>query len=368
MQFKILNWNIGGAKFLEEERDKRKVTREMTNKSLASLIKKFDPDVVTLQEIVQYQEDGHEKFDLIDEIGGYMYFPTILIDTKLVSSKAKWRKLYRNNKWRKDTYFGQGNAYLLKEGSPAFPVWDLSNLDQKSQIDRDKPFVEHVHLDSGLYFGDRNTEPRAALVMHLIYDPSSQGTNESVAARPLDIFVVNVHLTTLMKEREGVPEIDIQASELRLGQLDIVFNGIVSRYNSWRRDGYPERTKSREPAETETFKRHSPVWILAGDFNFTEESDEYMYIKKRYFIDSVPDAGRKTLHGVGTKAKGARNNPTLTLDYVFAGPKFVSLDPVIEEVGLGQNRVIHDHEFRCSDHYPVMSTIDFTPRLEEDPS
>ena len=55
-------------------------------------------------------------------------------------------------------------------------------------------------MDSGLYFGDRNTEPRAALVSHFIYD-SGPSTGDP---KPLDIFVVNLHLTTLMMEREGV--------------------------------------------------------------------------------------------------------------------------------------------------------------------
>jgi endonuclease/exonuclease/phosphatase family metal-dependent hydrolase len=164
-----------------------------------------------------------------------------------------------------------------------------------------------------------------------------------------------------MKEREGVPEIDSLATRARLSQLEVVFNGIVSRYNSWRQDRYPERGKKQEPKETENFDRHSPVWILSGDFNFTEESDEYTYIKKRNFIDTVPHSRKVTPWGNGTKAKGVGNDPTLNLDYIFAGPKFVSLDPVIEEKGLLDNHVIHDHTVRASDHYPIYSKIDFTP-------
>ncbi len=30
-KFKILNWNIGGAKYLQEKEDKRSVTREQLN-------------------------------------------------------------------------------------------------------------------------------------------------------------------------------------------------------------------------------------------------------------------------------------------------------------------------------------------------
>jgi len=361
MRFTILNWNIGGAKFLEEKsRDQRQRTRRTLNDALKGLITSqgASPDVITLQEIVRYKEpDDVEIQDLLGPIEGYRYLPFTLIDTNVVSSRAKWNKVLGGSDWHASTYFSQGNAFLVRKNSPVFPVWDLSSLRQPSPAtDRDH-FVEHVHLDSGLYFGDRNTEPRAALVLHLIYDPAPK----RATGRPVDIFVVNLHLTTLMKEREGVPEIDTLASRTRLGQLDIVFNGIISRYNSWRQDGYPERGKERTPADAEDFRRHSPVWILAGDFNFTEESDEYMYIKKRNFIDTVPHARKETQWGNGTKAKGVGNDPTLTLDYIFAGPKFVSLDPVIEAKGMNDNQIIHDHSYRASDHYPVYSRIDFTP-------
>jgi len=361
MRFTILNWNIGGAKFLEEKtRDERQRTRQVLNTALKNMISSREtaPDVVTLQEIVRYKEpDDVEIQDLLDTIEGYRYLPFSLIDSNLLSSRAKWNKVLRGSDWHKNTYFAQGNAFLVKKNSPVFPVWDLSNLEEPSPLtDRDH-FVEHVHLDSGLYFGDRNTEPRAALVMHFICDPGGAGSPR----KPVDIFIVNMHLTTLMKEREGVPEMDSLATRTRIAQLEIVFNGIVSRYNSWRQDGYPERGKERQPTHKEDFNRHSPVWILAGDFNFTEDSEEYMYIKRRNFIDSVTPARKISPWGHGTKAKGVGNDATLTLDYVFAGPKFVSLDPVIEEKGITDNKIIHDHVFRASDHYPVYSRIEFTP-------
>jgi len=361
MRFTILNWNIGGAKFLEEKtKNERKRTRSALNRALRQIIRtrELAPDVVTLQEIVQYREPDDDKtHDILDTIGGYRYFPFTLIDTDVVSARAKWEKVLRDSDWHRDTYFAQGNAFLVKKDAPVFPVWDLSDLRQKSPATDKEHFVEHVHLDSGLYFGDRNTEPRAALVIHFIYDPGSGSGHR----KPVDIFVVNLHLTTLMKEREGVPEVDTLAEQTRLSQLHIVFNGIVSRYNSWRQDRYPERGEKREPRDHEDFERHSPVWILAGDFNFTEDSVEYMYIKRRNFIDTVLHSRKITQWGSGTKAKGVGNDPTLTLDYIFAGPKFVSLDPMIEERGISDNKVIHDRDLRASDHYPVYSKIEFTP-------
>ncbi len=369
MRFTVLDWNIGGAKFLEKKtRQERQQIRTNINEALIKILKRADfgpqPDVVTLQEIVRYKEPSDELVqEIIDDIPGYDYFPFPLIDSNILSSKAKWSKIMKESDWDSDAYFAQGNAFLIKKGTPLFPVWDLSNLSQPSPIKKNKHLIEKVHLDSGLYFGDRNTEPRAALVAHFIYpNPAriskEKNTNDS---KPLDIFVVNLHLTTLMMEREGVPEIDTLATKMRLNQLNIIFNGIVSRYNCWRQGGYRDRGDKRDEESHETFNRHSPIWIIMGDFNFTEESTEYAFIKRLNFIDTVPNQRKVSEFGKGTKASGISNDPTLNLDYIFAGPKFVSLNPAIEEHGLHSNRVIHDREVRASDHCPVLSSMTFIP-------
>ena len=365
MRFTVLDWNIGGAKVLEQPvRAEREKIRAKINDALRHLIyeRQFGrmPEVIVLQEVVQWREPTDEKLqDLLTPIDDYDYVPFTMIDTQLVSSKAKWNKVRRKSDWHPDTYFAQGNAFLIRKDAPHFPVWDLSRLGVPRPSGHH--FIEVVHLDSGLYFGDRNTEPRGALVAHFVCDPKT-GTE-----RPVDIFVVNVHMTTLMMEREGVPEIDAAAAQIRMDQLKVIFNGIVSRYNSWRQSGYLERGEPREMMEHETKKRHSPVWIIAGDFNFTEESVEYAYVKQMNFLDTVPsDAKRSTIEAeqcLGTKAKGVGNPPTLTLDYVFAGPKFVSLDAAIQQNLIG-NKVIHDREVRASDHYPIMSTITIYPSRE----
>ena len=99
----------------------------------------------------------------------------------------------------------------------------------------------------------------------------------------------------------------------------------------------------------------TPLWILAGDFNFTEESAEYALIRRMNFIDTVPEDGKHTPYGDGSKASGEGYDPTLTLDYIFAGPKFISLNPAIT---LYANRIIHDHSIRASDHYPMLSSME----------
>lgn len=381
MKFTVLNWNIGGAKFLEEKnRDKRKVVRDKINKALVSMLTDREigpePDVVTLQEIVQYKEpnDGHIhdilNIEVIQDLG-YGYFPFILINSNILSSRAKWNKVLGINEipdnksdWDVNTFFAQGNAFLIKKDVPHFPIWDLSDLDQERPGNYDDHFIEQVHLDSGLYFGDRNTEPRAAIVAHFIYNPKDDLETEQHADRkPLDIFVINLHLTTLMMEREGIPEIDSRAVKIRQNQMDIVFDGIISRYNLWRQGGYLERNKPRNFKSIETDKRHSPVWIISGDFNFTEESAEYAFVNRMNFIDTIPSEGKESewarnIRAKGSKAKGTNQPPTLNLDYIFAGPKYVALDDAIT---LYRNRVIHDRIVRASDHYPLITSMEIVP-------
>jgi endonuclease/exonuclease/phosphatase family metal-dependent hydrolase len=343
-EFTILNWNIGGAKYLQEEKDKREKTREELNSELNNLIKRYKkPSVITLQEIVRYGASNQNVEEIIDPIEHYKYCSFPLIDSDRLSSKAKWNKIKRLGGWPPETFFAQGNAMIFRDDMPHFPVWDLATSSMHRH-DEERHFIEQVNLENGLYFGDRNTEPRAALVAHFILNPGGENT------MPLDIFVVNLHLTTLMLEREGIPEIDIKATQIRLNQLNVIFCGIVSRYNTWKRQKFPERGEPRKTWENgETDKRHEPVWILAGDFNFTQESEEYETIQRMNFIDVVPNKGG------GTKAKGADNPPTLTVDYIFAGPKFISLDPLITTDGIKNNTV--DHTVIGSDHYPMYAKI-----------
>jgi len=344
MEFTVLNWNIGGAKYLEETKDKRGKTRQRLNHELQELIKRKNPHLVTLQEIVRYGTSAQDAIDIIDPIEGYRYHSFPLIDSHRLSSKSKWNKVRRLGNWDEDTFFAQGNALLFRNDVPHFPIWDLSASNKKEPKSKRDHYIEQVNLESGLYFGDRNTEPRATLVAHFIYNPDSDN------GKPLDIFVVNLHLTTLIMEREGIPEIDLEASKIRLAQLDIILRGIISRYNIWKQQGFPDRgERPKEPLPGDTFIRYEPVWILAGDFNFTENSVEYQTIKRLNFIDVVPGKGS------GTKAKGVGNPATLTVDYIFAGPKFISLDHLITEDGISNNNVNHD--VKGSDHYPMCAMI-----------
>lgn len=411
MEIRVLNWNIGGAKVLEQKcmKMRGKVKTEI-NADLQRLLKKNDPDIVTLQEVVAYKQPSDDNlYNIIDKRAidklGYKSFFFPLIDSLGFSSQDKWEKIKKgkscdknchsrdtncpdeNTKgsdWHKDSYFAQGNGMLFRKNAPLFPCCDLSKPDEKTpgrrlltiieqqkvisdikrEVDNDYQnyLVEKSPLTRGSYFGDRDTEPRVAIVSHLIYKSPVQHDS-----KPIDIFVVNVHLTTIMKERVGIPYKDAKATSLRIDQLTAIFNDIISRFNSWYEDGFPQRgvkRTSKDCQEWETIERHHPVWLLCGDFNFTERSPEYEYIIRSNFIDTTPRERRtKTVHDTngkpishnGTKTSGAGNPATLTLDYIFAGPKFVALDPLFNDQEMLDNRV--DHSVSSSDHYPLISRI-----------
>ena len=377
--FRVLNWNIGGAKYLElkceasrhrgREQSRESFRAEMNDK-LLFLMRHHRPDVVALQEIVRYEPDGvvANAVDVVDLEGigrlGYHYWPRWLIDTERHGHQGKWNKVRKQGEWDECAYFAQGNALLVSKTAPHFGVWEIPvagrphgdfRMDQYRQPDRH--CMEVVTLESGLYFGDRNTEPRAALIAHFVLSKLRRDNRYEKLSDPLDVFVVDLHLTTLMMEREGIPEIDEEASQTRLRQLDTVLNGIISRYNFWRREGFPVRGQHVElDGHEHTRVRHNPIWVVCGDFNFTPESLEYVAAVRRGLIDVMPMIVR---HGLPThaptKSQGIGRGATITVDYVFAGPRFEAIDPVYADGNRGESRVIDD--VHVSDHLPLLADI-----------
>lgn len=366
-KLRLLNWNVAGAKYLSlksgeddpslEEYKTREGFRKKLNKALTEKINETHPHVITLQEVVKYSDDGNEDNAecVIDLPKGYIICPVWLIDTKHYSSPIKWNKVIKAGGWNSSAYFAQGNATLVREDVPCFPVFQLPKINASSTDEIDR--MESVKLTAGFYFGDRNTEPRAALITHLVLSKFRRKRCDPVEYldKPLDIFIINIHLTTIKLEREGVPSVDQEASEIRMRQLDIVTNEIVSRYNAWAKGGYSGTSRK----ESETKKRHKPIWILAGDFNFTPESYEYRSLVSRGFIDLITD------HKIGTKASGLGETPTLTVDYIFAGPKYEALNPDYVQKGITTNRVIFDDEVDISDHLPIIAAVPIILPKEE---
>jgi twitching motility protein PilT len=111
--------------------------------------------------------------------------------------------------------------------------------------------------------------------------------------------------------------------------------GIVSQRLVPRADG-----KGRVPA----------VWVLAGDLNCTPDSPEVMKIQRVNLIDLNPDKGS------GTKTSGLRAEPTITVDYIFAGPKYVALNPYITEQKI-RNNPKPLARVTVSDHVPLYAEL-----------
>lgn len=418
LDFNIINWNIGGAKYLQLKSDPtykipngdlphnlnprcREEFRYRLEFALWSLIHARNrPHAVTLQEVVQFEASGKHQLpenlinpEFFDNLGyRFHFFP--LIDTRKFSSRAKWNKVKEEGVWEDCAYFAQGNAILVRKDIHLFPVWsipvkgltldeylayyrrngakDYDDVSEDGVCDDNIPPVcrpgahrdierasEVVYVERGLYFGDRNTEPRAAIVTHIVLynDPDDPDNPDKQLERPLDLFIVNTHLTTLSHEREGIPAKDEEARNRRVKQLDIVFNDIVSRYNSWKQEkGYKLREeKYPVNSEIETTERYRPVWVVAGDFNFTPQSTEYEYIKQRNFMDLV---NYNEAIQPPTKAKGLGNEPSLILDYVFGGPLYYSIHPKDALVRIENiNIVSTDMHIRVSDHYPLLVRV-----------
>ncbi len=236
-KIKVLNWNIGGAKVLEQKCTTwRNKVRNDINENLINLLKDQRPDIVTLQEVVSYKQPSDpSRINIIDidqiKLIGYKCYYFQLIDSLGFSSQDKWDKIKKGrccvpncefqgnhdiccpadcpdigdidscgtanmvqSDWHEASYFSQGNAFLFKEEAPLFPLCDLSRPDEKTpgkrlmsiihqqeenpirDIEREKKLgyqnflIEKTPLSRGSYFGDRDTEPRAAMVAHLIYE------------------------------------------------------------------------------------------------------------------------------------------------------------------------------------------------------
>ncbi len=380
----IANWNVGGARCLKLKQPARAAFRTRLNNVLQTILLK-GADIAMLQEVVEYSQKGipakPENVLVLDQDGrfqcgddgkvSYNYYPCWLIDNQRHSHQGKWNDVIEEGEWEKSDngpYFAQGNAILVKNGIDLHPIWSLPKHSKRPSGgigDATKApgydFIEHVPLNPGLYFGNRDTEPRDASVAHIVLTELWRGASSvGDLKHPLDIFLVNLHLTTLTMERDGVPDAEKAAEETRLRQLDIVLNQIVSPYNRWRREGFPIRGTHYRPNEEETHERYHPLWVIAGDFNFTPESTEYHRMVRRGFLDLLDPVAKaaSTKKRPHTKARREGEKPTHTLDYIFAGPLFQSVDPGVAEDNTEHNRVLNrPADYGVSDHYPLLYQV-----------
>lgn len=194
------------------------------------------------------------------------------------------------------------------------PPKDRPDIDHPTALQYDLCF-EAVHTTTGLYLGGRDTEPRL-VVLGRLKVPDGSGERY--------VNFLNVHLTTLKGEREGKVRLDRQGSRIRLQQLDLILDNVISAYQ--------EATEHRMPRATPTQKED--IWIMAGDFNATPVSEELELVSQAGFIDGNPDKHLEDAEGtfegqIGTKWSIKRTpgspiiveyiGPPIVVDYILCG-------------------------------------------------
>ena len=131
-RFRILNWNVAGAKYLDlKSQEKhpempgyktREGFKEQLNRALREKIREQDPHVITLQEVVSYNDSGDDSSatNILDVPEDYYYFFEPLIDTKHYSAPRKWNNVKERGEWRSKAFFAQGNAIMIIMNFPSF--------------------------------------------------------------------------------------------------------------------------------------------------------------------------------------------------------------------------------------------------------
>ncbi len=156
-----------------------------------------------------------------------------------------------------------------------------------------------------------------------------------------------------------MPQVDMAGEHTRLRHLEIILKQIVSPYNRWRRECFPIRGDHSTPQQRETHTRYNPIWVISGDFNFTPDSKEYDAMVRGGFIDLIPSVfNNEPTKRPPTKATGTERFPTHTLDYIFAGPRFHAIDPLVADDNTEENRVPSGKPYsEVSDHYPLIFRV-----------
>jgi endonuclease/exonuclease/phosphatase family metal-dependent hydrolase len=322
-KIRIITWNIGGAKFLRQPEPERRDMLRNLRQEFDDLVRRYRPDIVLLQEFERYG-DVHAPQDLVEAPRGYHCNVSIAIDTANQSHPTKWSQYHIDGGWPPGIYLAHGYGILWRRDIRHCSLWDF-NCSVGPRIEK-----EIVHIETGLYTGYRDTEPRLAVVTHFVLGASGA---------EVDVLVVNLHLTTLKGEREGIPSRDEAGARMRLGQIDMILNGIVSRYNETMRPQYQRRS------------RNPPIWVIAGDFNCMPGSPEIRKLARMNFIDLNPNKG------AGTKSSSFPvEKATITLDYIFAGPAYHALNRYAVEHEV-QSNPLPLSEIKVSDHLPLLADL-----------
>jgi endonuclease/exonuclease/phosphatase family metal-dependent hydrolase len=205
----------------------------------------------------------------------------------------------------------QGYGVCVREAGQLRRLW----VDQANpNVDADRPTAqahydlcfEAIHTTTGSYLGNRDTEPRLVVLGRLKL-PDGAGMRYA--------NVLNLHLTTLRGEREGNIRLDRRGSRTRLQQLDLILDNIISAYQEAKEHRLPRTAPNQK----------EDIWIMAGDFNATQDSEELELVRRVGFVDgnldkSLEDATGTFQDQIGTKWSLSRPTaPPTATDYILCG-------------------------------------------------
>ena len=339
IELSVISWNLCGARWFElpagDNAHTSKDTREDRKQRLREMIEKITqehrPAVIALQEVAEYAISGswEQRCCIVDPPKGYWYAPSLLVDSVDHPHLNEWRNTRIKGHWPSKARLGQGNAFMIRDDMPVFPSvclarphiaykdWIRSRSPHVDAATYQKPCIRNISLNPELYLGDRDTEPRGCSVLHVVF-PLGHAGRES--PKPLDVFILNTHLTTLLAERRkrNVRERTQleEAVRIRKEQLDRILKGIICQYEDWMQRGFPERGDPCVPEESETTTRCTPLWLVMGDFNFNRDSEEYRWLSK----ECSPIVRRGTRWEAAETSVGKEYKPSV--DHIFFRPSW----------------------------------------------
>jgi endonuclease/exonuclease/phosphatase family metal-dependent hydrolase len=245
LNLRVATLNIsGGEKTFEEYNSGTQKSRQ---EALEMLIKRLDANILCLQEVSQYIDaDGitHSLVENINKAGHYNYSffgKTLSMETHMQVKKDVMVKGIFNDWWD----WSKGNSIHAR-----IPFARLSDPTRPG-VPRNIPLYQPA-----VYEGNRDTEPRFALLTRLKEAPSP--------------YIINLHLTTLVGERTipAQPQKIKESQSLRCWQIQRLLDLV----------------------RVHILQQEQPI-ILAGDFNAT--ADEFgiaqLLESENGFIRLVPE-------------------------------------------------------------------------------
>lgn len=337
MEISIMSWNMAGAKLFEQLDSKpypvagsyTAAFRKTWQDSIAGWMQTPDQvqaDIILLQECIGFEDKSASPSGrwqtgraILSEIfSDYQCFFFPAVTSHNNPHPGKWNRYTEKGNVKNHipahVDVQQGYGICIRKGISSRKLWvpwaDPENVPPDSDlVDTDGvSCFEAISITTGLYLGQRDTEPRLVIMGRVKLE--SEGESRY-------LNYLNIHLNTLSGEREGNVRLNRRAGASRLRQIELILDNIVSAYQ--------ETTHHRMPAGTQQSQRD--IWVIAGDFNTSPDSDEINMIRQSGFIDAIPDKRiedeypDRALHNkIGSKwSLLDSQTPPINVDYIFCG-------------------------------------------------